>query len=130
MSLAVVKVPRRPPPSRWLATRDAREPRTRSRMSLQQLARRVCTDVPRRSILSASVSEAAVLLGGGTRRASRASEVWTLLRRGESPLDEAAASHLPARTRELVAARVFSPLTHTVSAEATSDCGTNKYGPS
>ena len=94
-------------------------------MSLQQLARRVCTDVPRRSILSASVSEAAVLLGGGTRRASRASEVWSLLRRGESPLDEAAASHLPARTREL-AARVFSPPTHTVSAEAASDCGTHK----
>ena len=89
------------------------------------LSRRLCTGAPRRSILSASFDEAAALLGGGRGRGSRASEVWSLIRRGESPLDTAAAEHLPRRTREL-AARVFSPPTHVVSAEAASACGTHK----
>ena len=91
----------------------------------RQLARRLCTDTPRRSILSASFNEAAALLGGGSGRGSCASDVWSLLRRGESPLDTAAAAHLPMRMREL-AARVFSLPTHTVSAEAASACGTHK----
>ena len=76
-------------------------------------------------MLGASFDQAVALLGGGSGRGSSASEVWSLLRRGDSPLDTAAAAHLPMRTREL-AARVFSPPAHTVSAEAASACGTHK----
>ena len=97
----------------------------RMRSSHRQLARRLCTEAPRSSMLGASFDQAAALLGGGSGRGSSASDVWSLLRRGDSPLDTAAAAHLPMRTREL-AARVFSPPAHTVSAEAASACGTHK----
>eukprot|EP00908_Phaeocystis_cordata_P008736 Transcript_19431.p1 GENE.Transcript_19431~~Transcript_19431.p1 ORF type:complete len:401 (-),score=97.08 Transcript_19431:122-1324(-) len=83
--------------------------------------RRLCLGSPP-SLLSLSLDEAARLLGGGS---SRAKEVWSMIRRGESPLCEAAAARLPARTH-VRAQMLFSPPTHTVTAEAESACGTHK----
>ena len=71
--------------------------------------RRLCLGSPP-SLLSLSLDEAARLLGGGS---SRAKEVWSMIRRGESPLCEAAAARLPARTH-VRAQMLFSPPTHTV----------------